>query len=255
MDTNPKLDKRFWEIDFLRGIAIIMMIIFHFLFDIYYFNSLAFNPHSGFWWGFARIAASIFIVLVGVSLTLSYSRAKQAGTANGFPKYMKRGLKIFGLGLMISLVTWIFLPSGLIMFGVLHLIGVSVIIAYPFLRYRYLNLTLGAIFILIGIYLSTMTFDFYWLVWLGFMPKAFYTLDYFPIFSWFGVVLIGILIGNTLYKDYIRRFRLPDLSGNPLSKAFCYMGRHSLLIYLIHQPVLITLLYLFGFVDIGLLMH
>ncbi len=239
----------------MRGIAIIMMVVFHFLFDIYYFDSLVFNPHSGFWWFFARITASIFIVLVGVSLTLSHSRARQKGTTSGFMKYLKRGLKIFGWGIAITVLTWIFLPSGLIMFGVLHLIGISIILAYPFMRYRYLNFVLGTIFILIGVYLSTMTFDFYWLVWLGFMPHSFYTLDYFPIFSWFGVVLIGILVGNTLYKDYVRRFRLPDMSNNPLSRLLCYLGRRSLLIYLIHQPILIALLYLFGIVDFGMLLH
>ncbi|MFC2143844.1 heparan-alpha-glucosaminide N-acetyltransferase [Candidatus Aenigmatarchaeota archaeon] len=249
------MNKRFWEIDFLRGIAIIMMVIFHFLFDIYYFDGLAFNPHSGFWWVFARITASIFIILVGVSLTLSHSRARHKGIVSGFSKYLKRGLKIFGWGIAITVLTWLFLPSGLIMFGVLHLIGISIILAYPLMRYRYLNFVLGTIFILIGVYLSTMTFDFYWLVWLGFMPHSFYTLDYFPIFSWFGVVLIGIMVGNILYKDYVRRFRLPDISNNRLSRLLCYLGRHSLMIYLIHQPILIVLLYLFGIVDFGMMLH
>jgi len=252
MDKN--LDKRFWEIDFLRGLAIVMMIIFHFFYDLNYFGGYTFNLHSGFWWGFARATATIFIILVGISLTLSYSRAMQKRTGKLGRKYLKRGLKIFSWGLIITVITWVFLRGGFIVFGVLHLIGISIILAYPFIKHRYRNLLLGIIFIIIGLYLGSFFFDFYWLFWLGLMPGGFYTLDYFPIFPWFGVVLVGLFLGNSLYQNYKRRFRLRDLSGSPLMRLFCFLGKHSLLIYLIHQPILIILLYLFGVADVGFLL-
>lgn len=251
MDKN--LEKRFWEIDFLRGIAIIMMIVFHFLFDLSYFGSYAVNVYSGFWWAFARATATVFILLVGISLTLSYSRAIQKKTGKLGRKYLNRGLKIFAWGLIITVITWVFLSWGFIVFGILHLIGISIILAYPFIKHRYRNLLLGIIFISIGLYLGNFIFDFGWLFWLGFMPQNFYTLDYFPLFPWFGVSLIGIFLGNSLYKNYKRRFRFPELSDSPFIKLFCFLGRHSLLIYLIHQPILIALLYLLGVADIGLL--
>jgi uncharacterized membrane protein len=72
-------------------------------------------------------------------------------------------------------------------------------------------------------------------------------LDYFPIFPWFGVILMGIALGDLLYRGYRRRIALPDLSGSSFVKPFAFFGRNSLAIYLIHQPVLITLFYLFGF--------
>ena len=111
---------RYWEIDFLRGVAIIMMIVFHAIFDFTFFSSYEIDLQSGFWWLFARITASIFIFLVGISLTLSYSRKKE------FSKYLYRGTKIFSWGLVITLVTWIFLSQGFIAFGILHFIGLSI---------------------------------------------------------------------------------------------------------------------------------
>jgi len=90
------LEKRFWEIDFLRGLAIIMMILFHLLYDLNYFGEYNLNLHSGFWWYFARMTATIFILLVGISLTLSFSRAKKIQNA-GKKVALSKNLVIFKL--------------------------------------------------------------------------------------------------------------------------------------------------------------
>jgi len=104
-------------------------------------------------------------MLVGISLSLSYSRVQKLQTKKELQlKYIKRGLKIFGLGLVITLVSWIYLDEGFIVFGILHCIGISIILAIPFLRFRYLNLSLGFILILLGAILKNLTFDFNWLV-------------------------------------------------------------------------------------------
>ena len=257
ISMNKHPEKRFWEIDFLRGLAIIMMIVFHLLYDLTYFGGYNLNLHSGFWLYFARAAATIFIFLVGVSLTLSFSRSEKIQNLRKklYLKYLKRGLRIFSWGLIITLMTWIFLGDGFVLFGILHLIGISIILAYPFLKLRYWNLLLGIAFIALGIHLKNFTFGFPWLVWLGFMPDHFYTVDYFPIFPWFGVVLIGMFFGNLLYPDYTRKFNLYDLSNFNFIGLFCLLGRYSLVIYLIHQPILIILLYLLGIVDIDLFIH
>jgi len=252
MDKN--LEKRFWEIDFMRGLAIIMMILFHLLYDLNYFGKYNLNLHSGFWLYFARATATIFILLVGISLTLSFSRAKKMQMAREklYLKYLKRGLKVFSWGLAITLMTWVFLREGFVVFGVLHLIGFSIILAYPFLKFHFWNLLMGIVFIAFGIYLKNFTFSFPWLMWLGLMPDHFYAVDYFPIFPWFGVILIGVFVGNLAYPDYTRKFNLCELSNSNFSfiRLFCFLGLHSLLIYLIHQPILIALLYLLGIVNI-----
>lgn len=238
--------KRFWEIDFFRGIAIIMMIIFHVLYDINYFGVYNIILLSGFWQVFAHITAGIFIFLFGISLTISYSRAGAVKTKRQLRlKYLGRGLKIFSLGLIITLITYLFLNQGFIIFGILHFIGISVILAYPLLKYRTLNLLLGISFIVIGFYFSALTFGFPWLLWLGLKPAFFYTLDYFPVLPWLGLALIGLFAGNTFYKNNKRRFRIPELSGIKPVRLFCFLGRHSLVIYLLHQPILIAFLHLF----------
>jgi uncharacterized membrane protein len=80
---------------------------------------------------------------------------------------------------------------------------------------------------------------------LGFKPSQFYTVDYFPILPWFGVVLIGIFIGNTLYPFNKRRFKIKDISQLKFVKFFCFLGRKSLIIYFLHQPILLLLIHLF----------
>ncbi|VUT26625.1 MAG: hypothetical protein MOIL_01641 [Candidatus Methanolliviera sp. GoM_oil] len=198
MNGHP--EKRFWEIDFLRGLAIIMMVVFHLLYDLTYFGGFNFNLHSGFWLYFARATATIFIFLVGVLLTPSFSISKKIQNLRKklYLKYLKRGLRIFSWGLIITLMTWIFLRDGFVRFGILHLIGISIILTHPFLKLRYWNLLPGIAFISLGIHLKNFTFGFLWLVCLGFMPDHFYTVD-FPNFPWFGVVLIGVFFLQIYY--------------------------------------------------------
>lgn len=251
---NKNLPQRFWEIDFLRGIAIIMMVLYHLLYNLHYFAHYNVNVYSGFWLYFARATATTFIFLVGVSLTISFSKAKKISLDEKklFLKYLIRGLKIFSWGLIITLVTWVFLREGCVVFGILHLIGISIILAYPFLRFHSWNLLIGLLLIFSGLYLKGLTFNFSWLVWLGVKPAHFYTVDYFPLLPWFGIVLIGLFFGNLLYPDHSRKFQLSNLSSFSVIKIFCFLGKHSLLIYLIHQPLIIVLLYLFGLVNISL---
>lgn len=253
MDRN--LQQRFWEIDFLRGIAIIMMVLYHLLYNLHYFAHYNVNVYSGFWMYFARTTATTFIFLVGVSLSVSFFRTKKIHKDRNklFMKYFRRGLKVFSWGLIITLVTWVFLREGFVIFGILHLIGISIILAYPFLKLRYWNLSIGLFCIFLGAYLKGFVFNFYWLSWLGFRPAQFYSVDYFPLLPWFGLVLIGIFFGNLLYSDCSRRFQLVDLSFFSGIKVFCFLGKHSLLIYLLHQPLIIAVLFILGMANMNLL--
>lgn len=242
---TKKLYDRFWEIDFLRGIAIIMMIVFHLLFDIDFFGFYQLDLYSGYLLFFLYSIGIIFLLLVGISLSLSYNRVKKIYNKNElFFKFFKRGLKIFLLGLIITFVSWFYLDSGIIIFGVLHCIGLSIILAFPLLKFRFINLFFGFVFIFIGFFLRIFKFDFYWLVWLGFKPAQFYTVDYFPLFPWFGVILIGLFLGNTFYQNYKRKFRLMNLKNFKIIRFFCFLGRNSLLIYFLHQPIIFSIFYL-----------
>ena len=236
--------KRYWEIDSLRGIAIIMMILFHVVYDLVYFGILHCDIFNGFWWFFARITAMLFIFLVGVSLTLSYSRVKKIKIKKELvKKYFFRGLKIFIWGLLITAVTWIFLGKKFVLFGVLHLIGISIILAYPLLEFRFLNLFLGLSVLLSGLYLGEFRFEFYWLMWLGFRPGDYYPADYVPIFPWFGWVLLGLFFGNLLYKEGVRRFKMKHLDNLISINILSFLGKNSLFIYLLHRPIVLGVIY------------
>jgi uncharacterized membrane protein len=242
---------RFWELDVLRAAAIIMMILFHILFDLEYFGDRDFGLDTLPWIIYARLGASIFIVLVGISFTLSFTRAEVGGKPEKDIqlKQIKRGAMIFFLGMIITFTTWYLLDEFVIVFGILHLIGISIILSLLFVKYRELNIALGIIFIILGAILIEPNFEFFGLVWLGFRPITYNYVDYFPILPWFGVVLIGIAAGHLLYPKYERIFKTPDISENIVIKSLASIGRHSLLIYLVHQPVIITVLYAIGLVS------
>ena len=241
------MNERFWEIDLLRGIAIVLMVAFHILFDLQFFGFTGLKLSESFWYYAPRLIASLFILLVGVSLSISYSRKKGATGAFLFGKYLSRGAGIFLWGMVITAVTWFFFREEYIIFGILHFIGLSIVLAYPFLGMRYRNLFLGIACIAGGMYLEGKTFPFSYLVFAGFIPAGFATLDYFPLLPWFGMVLIGMFLGNTLYCGNARRFPLTDRSGNIIAEALCYAGSNSLAIYLLHQPVITAILYISGF--------
>lgn len=250
MHESESLKGRFWEVDLTRGLAVIMMIVFHFVYDLDYFGIRSSNISTGFWFYFARATAGLFILLVGISLVLSTSRAEMQGKRGQiFAGLLKRGLWIFFLGAIVTLATYILVGDGFIVFGILHFIGISIILAYPFLslRPRAMNLVFGAAAIAIGLFLQARSYPTPWLLWLGLAPEGFYTLDYVPIFPWFGVVLIGIFLGGVLYGGYRRNFPLPDISGSFSARLLCIMGQNSLIIYLVHQPLIVATLVLLGY--------
>ena len=148
--------------------------------------------------------------------------------------------------MLITLITFFAMPGSFVIFGILHLIGFAIVVTYPFLKYRYYNAVVGLIIIFIGILLAPMRSDNSWLIWLGIVPDYFVTLDFTPVFPWLGVVFFGIFVGNTLYQKNKRQFSIPDLSKNIIVKQFCYFGRHSLKIYLLHIPIILAVLYLIG---------
>ncbi len=245
MDESLKV--RFWEVDFLRGWAIVLMVLFHSVFDLNYFGVYEVEISSGIWFYLARFTASLFLLLVGVSLILSYSRAKLLGEEDRFRfRLLKRSIWIFSLGLGITLVTYFSIGKGFIVFGVLHLIGISLLLAYPFLRLHWQNFIFGSFFIAVGLYLQTVNVEFPWLIWLGLAPQDFYSLDYVPIFPWFGVVLMGMGLGDLLYPRLPSQGHSAGSRRFPFVRSLAFLGRNSLAIYLVHQPVLIALLYLDG---------
>jgi uncharacterized membrane protein len=229
------------------------MLLYHFLYDLDFFGIEYVQIGSGLFLYVGRSAAFLFILISGTALSIGHSRdldkeINGVKTEN-FLKYLKRGLKLFSMGLVVTAITWIFFPDQYIIFGILHFFGVSAVLAYPFLKYGKENLFFSLFFGLTGLYLMDKTFGFSALLWLGFTPENFTTLDYFPIFPWFGVLLAGIFLGNSLYKGGERRFRIPKAGKNSLIKLVSVVGQHSLVIYFVHQPLFLALLFLSGLLN------
>jgi len=252
--TTPVVN-RFWEVDSWRGVAIITMVIFHLVFDLRNFGGMPFVLHEGFWFYFQRFTATSFITLAGVSVVLSYNRAlSRTGTADGLAwKVARRGLHILGIGLILSLVMRVaVLPP--IDFGVLHLIGTSIICSIPLLNKRWLTLSVAAVLYALSYLLQYLNVQapagVSWLVPLGIEPPGYYYSDYFPFPHWFAVFLMGVFVGTVFYEGGVRKLPLPNFGGIFPFPVLQFLGRHSLVIYVIHQPILIGLLLLTGTISL-----
>lgn len=252
MSGRGSKNQRFWDVDLVRGVAMIMVAFYHLIYDLDNLAGYGIESTSGFWAVFADISAFMFVFLVGVSLTLSYARSThQVGSdTNLFGKYLRRGLKIFAYGMLITLVFWA-LDFGTVVFGILHLIGVSIVLAYPFLRFQFANLLLGLLVVALGVYIQAKGFvaagvTGILLSPLGVAPENLFMPDYRPLLPWFGVVLLGVFFGNAVYRVWRRKHQVSPMPSYVAPLAF--LGRYTLFIYLAHQPIFIAVLFALGMV-------
>jgi uncharacterized membrane protein len=239
--------ERYAEIDLLRTIAILLMVVYHALFDLAMFYRFPLDPLSNGWLLLERFTAHLFLLLVGISFAISASHVKQKGNAwkTSYAKYARRGIGLLICAECISLATFIVDPATYVRFGVLHLIALSAFILPFFLSAKEWNALLGITIILMAPFVQNMRVLTSLFLPLGLMPPSFASVDYFPFFPWFGTILIGVAIGHFLYvRNNTHSFaplrrRIPPWTTSP--------GKHALWIYMLHQPVIIcTLWILFG---------
>ena len=238
--------------DAVRGVAIIMMIVYHSTYDLDTLGGYDIQSTTGYWALFADITAGLFLFLVGVSLVISRTRTSLTGWRL-LGKYLARSLRILAYGMVLTVV-FLALGMGVVAFGILHLIGISIILAYPFLGLRFTNLVLGTLIFAAGQYILAQGLDSqsFWLLPFGVVPEGVIMPDYRPLLPWFGVVLIGLFFGNVVYGDGRRPAVLED-KAPVLARPLLPPGRNSLSIYLIHQPIIVALLAVTGVVDLNFL--
>ena len=220
---------RYIELDLLRTLAVILMIIYHLVYDLesFYGWNLGIFENPG-WIGLRVSIAALFLLLVGISFSISWSRTPS------YWKYIKRGLGVFACGMLVSIVTYLYEPEMYVRFGILHMIGVSILLLPFFARLGVWNGIIGLGFGL-GIGLGTVSTSL--LLPLGWMPTNFMSIDYFPLIPWFGIVLIGYAIGLQVYIK-----NTPPLLLTTSYSLLTWPGRHALIIYLLHQPILLGIL-------------
>jgi uncharacterized membrane protein len=224
-------------IDALRGGAIAIMVVFHFCFDLSYFGFTTSDFYTDpFWLNARTFILTSFLLLVGVSLMLANERGVDI-------RQLARRLAILvGSALLISLSTWWLSGERYIYFGVIHFIAFASLFGVLFVRAGTLNLIAGLLLLGIGNYFQFAWFDSPGWRWVGLMTHKPLTDDYVPLLPWFGVVLLGMYLAPWLVSR-ARSINEPDSSGTTQLLAFA--GRHSLLIYLLHQPLMMGLLSLF----------
>ena len=232
------------RIDLLRGFAILAMIAYHFTWDLGFLGFIKLNIAQTEWgMNIARGIAASFLTLVGISLALANAQGFDFGA------FWRRLVLIGGAAALVTLGTWFAFPDAFIFMGVLHCIALSSLIAAAFwCAPLYVTLAGAALAFTLPLFVHTVSpWPFGWFLGLAAYPPR--TNDYVPLFPWLGFVLSGLAIGQIFANSTRGIFSTAPLANKPAEKL-AQAGRHGLLIYLVHQPVLIgalsALLYVFG---------
>lgn len=214
--------RRIWEIDFLRTLAILLMVVFHFVYDLNEYLGVDVDYLRGFWYWEGKAAALLFIFVSGISS--GFSR-----------KLVKRGLLVLGIGLGITGVTYFIVGDMYIRYGILHFLGTCMLL-YPLLKglNSWVLFLLGAAVAYFTPHIGNMTVNTSLLLPLGIRYPGFITVDYYPLFPYLAVFVLGIIVYKLFYhkKQSLFPFSLEN-------KYVTAVSRNSLLIYVLHQPILV----------------
>lgn len=271
-DARPKR-RRIWEIDFLRGLCVLLMVFDHIMYDF----ANIFGNRGGIWYSAAGYKGSAAERIAVFALEYMKSPARDAvqpiiagififlsGISSGFSRSnLKRGLRLAVFALLLSLATSIldgFIKGTMIRFGVLHMLAVSMILfglielALKYLdadkKFKYTSLivyaALGLTLFLIGAPYFTNPADGGGLTPYLVYAKNFYSADYFPVLPWMGLMFLGAVFGRTVYKN--KKSVFGDANIEKWTKPVNAIGRSSIWIYLLHQIVVFMILYLLGLI-------
>ena len=234
--TPAPARRRIPALDVARTVALICMAIYHFTVDLALFGLVApERPFTGFFHYFAPAIAGSFLFLSGISLSLAHG--------GGFRRrpWLKRLAQIAAGAALVSAATYADNPDTYVFFGILHVIAAASILGLAFLRARvWLTLAFAALAFVAPHYLRSTVFDAPWLLWLGLSSAIPRSIDFEPVFPWIGPFLLGMAAARAGLPQRLAASRAPGA----LLRLMSWPGRHSLAIYLIHQPVLFGLIWL-----------
>ena len=232
------------EIDIARGLALIAMIIYHLCFDLNYFGWIQIEQlRDPFWLWLRTLILGSFLLLAGISLHL---RLQQQFSPQ---RWWRRWAHIAGAALLVSVASYVMFPQTYIYFGVLHFIAVTLLLAWPLRQVlaqcpSFFLLGLGTLIGCAPYLWSDAIFNPRSLNWLGFTTILPRTEDYVPLFPWLALILWGIVLGRQLPNKPPRKrsTKLTKSLSGQLSYLLSWLGQRSLLVYLLHQPLLMAIL-------------
>ena len=259
--------KRFIEIDVAKGIAVMLMMFFHYFYLGKHMNVLDINTDSGFVYLTAKLAHMTFIIASGMNLALSTSGKS---SEEYIPKKVKRGLYLLAVGLIISYLTKIEFGDSYVKFGIMHFMGTALILSSFLMKVPILTYIISAVILLIHILLKTPSIKNKFLgiceqnpfmCFIGGIMNIKYTsLDHFSLIPYLGYFLLGSAIAFTCYKIKIvnnelnglnekngnnednRRFPIMGIldkySDNPIVKGITWVGKRSMMFYVVHFTIL-----------------
>ena len=223
------MKRRIWELDALRGLCILGMVVVHILYDLRVSGLISSNAFVEL---VQEVGSKFFLLISGICVTLGR-------------RHIRRGILVFLCGMVCTAVTagMYFLGMAgkgiIIYFGVLHCLGVCMLLWSLFSRLPtwavgLLSVAMVAVGLLV---IPDLRVDFPWLIPLGVKFPGFSSSDYFPLLPNLGFFLIGAVLGRTLYRRKETLF--PRMNTRFfLIRFFAFCGRSSLWIYLLHQPVI-----------------
>lgn len=226
-------------VDLARGVALVAMTAYHFCWDLEMFGiaDRGFMANPQMVWS-ARAIAGSFLFLVGFSLFLAH------GSGIRWRSHWKRLSVVVGAAGLITVATWFATPDAFIFFGILHSIALGSVLALVFLSAPWwLTAAASLCILLLRDTLRTAWLDapvWWWTGLSQFVPRS---NDYVPLFPFFGMILLGLAAAQMASRlDLLPVLAAPRLQSAP-SGVLRFIGRHSLIYYLLHQPVMLAILF------------
>ena len=232
---------RLLAVDVLRGLAVVAMIIFHAAWDMSSFGFLPsrmmFEPG---WFWFGNIILFSFLAISGFSMSWGWRKRFDSRSV------MIRFFKIAAGAAAITISTYLVVPDTFVYFGVLHHIALGSLILVLLRRVPSIIVIFPAVLLAVLPFLVRLnSFNAPWLCWIGLSEVVPPSNDFVPLLPWFPIMLAGSVLGRWAPEEGTRKFTTLGSFANWFS-PFAWVGRHSFLIYLLHQPVIWGGLYLWS---------
>ena len=225
---KSEIKMRYGEIDVIRAAAIMLMVLFHLVYDLREFAGVNIDYQAPLWFSIGKVSALLFIFI--------------SGLCSGFSRFpVRRGIKVLSYGMLITGVTYLFMKDEYVRFGILHFLGVAMILSGVLIKLSSWTLWgIAGSSALLGFWFKGQIVKTSLLLPVGLFYSGFRSMDYYPLFPYLAVTIIGILA----YRKFYAKRTKPLVEFELNSKLIRWLSRNSLSIYLLHQPIILLIIFI-----------